>query len=124
MVDLLFEQPGQVFIFRRKMTLAHDPACPLSGGIEDQQAPAAIIPADLRACQVDGTVPLRGCPVIPEKRAGLGAFRKNMPVTKEGNLIRVNSYCGFFPRVLVFYKEPVITVIFLDGMDKSEMTAA
>ena len=56
-VDLLLKKPGQGLIFRCKVALAHDPACPLSFGIEDQQAPAAIIPADLRAGHVDRAVP-------------------------------------------------------------------
>jgi hypothetical protein len=106
------------------MALAHDPPCPLSFRIEDQQAPAAIIPADLRACLVDGTVSFRGCPVIPEKRACLGTFLKDTLVTKECNLVRVNDHRGFFTRVLILYKEVEIPVVFLDDMDQPEMAAA
>ena len=117
MVDLLFKKPGQGLIFRCKVALAHDPAGPLSFGIEDQQAPAAIVPADLRAGQVDRAVPFFRSPVVPEKRAGFGTFKKNTLVTKESNLVRVNGHLCFFTGILVVYQEPVIPVVFPDGMD-------
>ena len=124
MVDMLFKKPGQRLVLRCQVALAHDPSGPLSVGIKDQQAPAAIVPADLRARQVDGTVPFRGCPVIPEKRAGLGTFPENARVIEEGNLVGVNGNGCFFTRVLVLHEETVIPVVLLYEMDQPEMAAA
>jgi len=106
------------------VALAHDPPGPFSLGGKDQHVPAAIVPADIRACLVDGTVTFRGSPVIPEKGACLGSPLENTLVTKEGNLVRINGHRCFFPGVLVPDEEPVVAVLFRNGMDQSEMAAA
>jgi hypothetical protein len=123
MVDMLFKEPGQYLVFRCKVALAHNPPSPFSFLIKDKQAPAAIVPADLRAGQVDSTVPLFRCPVITEKRACLRAFQKNLVIAKECYLVRINTDRCFFTGVLVVYKEAVIPVVLPDGMDQPEMAA-
>jgi hypothetical protein len=122
-VYMILKKPGQHAVLRCKVTLAHDPAGPLSTGIEDQQAPAPIVPADLRACQVDGTVSFFGLAVIPEKRTGFGAFQKNTLITKERDLVRVNGYCCSFTGILVLYKEMIIPQLFQYRMDQAKVAA-
>jgi hypothetical protein len=124
MVDMLFKEPGQRFVLRCQVALAHDPPGPLSFRIKDQQVPAAIIPADLRACQVNGTVSFRGYLIVPEKRTGFGTVKENGLVIEEGDLVRVNRHHCLFTCILVVYEKPVIPVVFPDGMDKPEMAAA
>jgi hypothetical protein len=123
MIDMVFKEPGQCLVFRCKVSLAHDPSCPFSARIKDQHTPAAIVPADLRAGQVDGAVPLFSAPVIPEKRACLGAFQKNIFVAKECYLVRINTDRCFFTGILVVYQEVVIPVVLPDGMDQPKMAA-
>ena len=124
MIDIIFKQPGQVRIFRRKMALAHNPAGPVSSGIKDQDSPAAVIAADLRTRQVNGAVTLRRRSVEPEERARLRAFQKDTPVAKEIDLVRVDNYFSLFPGILVVDEKPVIPVILPDSMDQPEMAAA
>jgi hypothetical protein len=106
------------------VALAHDPACPPSSGIKDQQAPAAIVPADLRAGQVDSTISFFRSRVIAEERAGLGTFPEDAPVAEERYLVRVNCHGIFFTSILVPYKETVIPIILLYDMNQPKMTAA
>jgi hypothetical protein len=73
---------------------------------------------------VNGAVPFRGWPVIPEKRAGLGTFPKNALVTKKDYLVRVNGNRCFFTGILVPDEEMVIPVIFLNDMHQAQMAAA
>ena len=122
-VYMLLKKPGHNAVLRCQVTLAHDPSGPLSFGVKDQQAPAPIIPADLRACQVDGTVPFFRLAVVPEKRAGFGTLLKNTRITKERDLVRVNGYCCSFTGVLVLYKEMIIPQVFLYRMDQAKVAA-
>jgi len=91
--------------------------------IKDQQAPAAIVPADLRACQVDGTVSFRRWCIIPEKWACLGTFGENTRITIEGYLFRVYRYRCFFTRVLITQLKVIIPVVFFNYMDQAKVAA-
>ncbi len=106
------------------MPLAHDPAGPFPFMCKDQESPAAIVPTDLRAGEVDSTIALRSDIVIPEERACLGTFDKYAPVKKESNLVRVNSDRGFFTGVLVIHHEPVIAQICVYPVDEPQVAAA
>jgi hypothetical protein len=106
------------------MTPAHDPPGSLSFGIKDQQAPAAIVPADPRACLVDGTVSFRGRLFIPEKRACLGTFGENALIKKEPDLVGVDGYRCFFTSVLVVDQKTVIPEVFFYYMDLAQIAAA
>ena len=120
-IDLLVEDPGQSFVVRCKEPLALDPPGPPSCVIQDKDAPAAIVPADRRPGQVDGTVPL---PVIEaEERAGLGTLGKDPPVSEECNLVLVNGNEGNFPGILVSHHEAAVPKLLPDGMDKAEVAA-
>jgi len=106
------------------MPLVHDPPGPPPPEIEDEQAPAAVVPADLRACEVNGTVCLPGLLVGAEKRACLGKFFKNAAVKEEVDLVRVNRYLGFLAGVHVAHQKTVLTPFFFYCVDQPEMAAA
>ena len=106
------------------MTLAHDPPGPLPPGVEDQQPPAAIVPADLRACQVNGAVAFRRRLVIPEERTCLRTFSEDTPITKEFNLVRVDDDGCSFPGILVTDQKPIRSAFLFNGMNEAQMTAA
>jgi len=65
--------------------------------IKNQQAPAAIVPTDLRACQVNSASTLSRMPVIPEKRAGLGRSPK-MLLSQKRALLSGSMVTAFFHR--------------------------
>lgn len=106
------------------MALAHDPSGPLPPCPEDQQPPAAIVPADLRAGQVDGAVALCGWPVEPEEWTGLRAFGEDTLVLEEFDLVRVDDDRCPFPGVYISDLKPVPSAVLFDGMDQAQMTAA
>lgn len=106
------------------MTPAHDSSGSSPRTVEDEQAPAAVVPADLGARQVDGAVSLRGRRVIPEERARLRSLGEDASVGKQRDLIRVDRDFRRFTRVLVADQEAVIPIIVMDRMDQAQMTAA
>jgi len=106
------------------MPLVHDPPGPPPPEIEDEQAPAAVVPADLGACQVDGTVCLFGLLVGAEKRACLGTFFKNAAVKEEQDLVGVHSHRCLLAGVLVAHQKTVLTPFFFYCVDQPEMAAA
>ena len=105
------------------MPLTHDPpgAFPFWG--KDQDVPAAIVPADLRAGEVDGTVTLRFYSIIPEERTGFRTLSKDAIVRKEPDLVRVNTDRGLLTGVLVGHDKPVIAKVCVNEMDKSQVAA-
>ena len=105
------------------MPLAHDPPGSFSPGIEDQHPPAAIVPADLRAREMDGAVALRCRCIIPEERAGFGALGKDAFVMEEFVLVRVDSDRGLLACVLVVDDEPVIPKILVYDVDEPQVAA-
>lgn len=106
------------------MTLAHDPSDSSPRAIEDEQAPAAVVPADLRACQVDGAVSLRRRRIVPEERARLRPFGEDTRVGKEGDLVRIDRDFRRLTRVPVADQEAAIPIIGMDRMDQAQVTAA
>jgi hypothetical protein len=105
------------------MPLAHDPPGSFPIGCKDQESPAAIVPAYLRAGEVHGAIALRCTSIIPEERACLGTFGKYALVKKEPGLVRVDSDGGFLTGVLVIHHEPVIAKVCVYDVDKSQVTA-
>jgi hypothetical protein len=120
-MDLFLEDPGQPLVIRCKEPLAFDASHPLPPGIKDQDAPAAVVPADRRAGQVYGAVPLSA--IKAEERAGLGAFGKDLPVSEECDFIRVDCNGSNLTGILVSYREAMVPKVLLYGMDKAEMAA-
>ena len=57
------------------MPLPHDPPGAFPFGSKDQDVPAAIVPADLRAGEVDGTVAFLTHSIIPEEGTGFRTLR-------------------------------------------------
>jgi hypothetical protein len=106
------------------MPLIHDPPGPPPPEIKDEHAPAAIFPADVRACLVDGTVCLSALRVSPEKGACLGKFFKNAAVKEELDLVRVNRYFCFLAGVLVANQKAVLPAFFFYRVDQPKMAAA
>jgi len=123
-VNLLFKNTGQCFIFRCQESLAHNSSGSFPCGIEDEDTPAAIVPADLRACLVDGTVSFHRRCIIPEEGACLGTFGENTCIIIEGYLVRVNNYRCFFTRVLVIHQEVIIPGFFYYLMNQPQVAAA
>lgn len=72
--DAAVPDTGQVCIIRTEGPDKLDPPDPASTVIQDQQSPAAIVPADLRPCQVYRTKGFSASGLESEKRAGIGQF--------------------------------------------------
>lgn len=123
-VDLFFKEPGQRSILRSQVTSAHDPSGSPPQTVKDEQAPAAVVPADLRSRQVDGAVSFRSRRIIPEKRARLRSLGEDACIGKQGDLIRINRHLCRFTRVLVADQVAVIPIIDMDRMDQAQVTAA
>jgi len=105
------------------MPLAHDPPGTFPFRSQDQDVPAAIVPADLRAGEVDGTVAFRSHSIIPEERTGFGTLSKDAPVRKEPDLVRVYTDRGLLTGVLVVHDKPVIAKVCVYDVDKSQVAA-
>ena len=105
------------------MPFTHNPPGAFPIGCKDQDVPAPIVPANLRAGEVDGTVAFRSHWVIPEERTGFRTLSKDAPVRKEPNLVRVNTDCGLLTSVLVVHDKPVIAKVCVNNMDKSQVAA-
>lgn len=106
------------------MTPAHDPSGSLPRTVEDEQAPAAVVPADLGARQVNGAVSLRRRRIIPEERACLRPLGKDASVVEQGYLVRIDRHFRRLARILVADQETVIPVIGMDRMDQAKVAAA
>jgi hypothetical protein len=122
--DIVLKKTGKPFIFRCQKPGSHNPPGSLSRGIKDQQAPAAIVPADFRAGKVNGTVSLRRFRFVPEKRTCFGAFCKNAPVKKKAYLVRVNGHRRFLARVPVIDKKVIVPEVFFYLVDLAQVAAA
>jgi hypothetical protein len=106
------------------MPLVHDPPGSPPPIIKDEQAPAAKIPADLGACQVDGAPGFPALLVMPEKGACLGKFLKHAAVKKDLNFVGVNRYFCFLTGVLVAQQKAVLPAFFFYCVDQTKMAAA
>ena len=62
---------GQEAIFRTERPYILDSPGPSPGVIEDEKTPASVIPADLRAGQVNRAVCQLAAGLVPEERAGV-----------------------------------------------------
>ena len=120
-INLFLEDPGQPLILRCQEALALDPPCPFSLTIKDQQAPAAIVPADCRAGHVDSAVAFSGNKT--EERACLGSFGKNTPVSEECNLVRVDFNRRNLTGILVPEPEAPVPQIIQYRVDKTKVAA-
>jgi hypothetical protein len=92
--------------------------------VEDQEAPASVIPAYLRAGLVHGAISQLAAGLVPEKGAGMGEFFKDALVIKEFMLVGIDRDRCLFTGIIVADQEAVISEIFLDNMDITEMAAA
>ena len=61
--------------------------------------------------------------LVPEERARVGQSLKDCPVIEEGMLVRINSDKILITGMKVPDKEPVISVLFVNYMDKSQVPA-
>jgi hypothetical protein len=101
-----------------------DTPSPPSGMVEDQETPAPVVPAYLRAGQVHGAEGLLAPGLVTEKRAGMRKFFKDALVIKELVLVRIDSHRGLFTGIVVIDQEAVIPEFFLDDMNVPEVFAA
>ena len=70
-------ETGQIWIIGKECTLVHDPASSGSPLVQDKEAPAPVIPANLRSRQMNGAEGFPVFWVIPQKGAGFFLFQKN-----------------------------------------------
>ena len=101
-----------------------DASHPPAGVVEYQQSPAPIVPAYFRAGQVHGAIGLLTPGLVPEEGAGVRQFFKDALVIKEFVLVRIDRNPRLLPGIIVINQEAVISIIFLDCMDISEVAAA
>ena len=92
--------------------------------VEDQKTPAPVVPADLRAGEVYGTVGFFAPGLVPEKRARVREFFKDTRVIEEFTLIRIDCDRRCFTGIIIVDQEPVIAVLFPYHMDVPELVAA
>jgi hypothetical protein len=104
--------------------LVHDPPGPSPPVVKDEQAPAAVVPADFGACQVDGAKGFAGTLIVAEERAGLGKFFKNAAVKEKVDLVGVDRHLCFLAGVLVAQKKTQFPAVFFYPVDQAEVAAA
>jgi|WetSurMetagenome_2_1015567.scaffolds.fasta_scaffold23769_5 hypothetical protein len=92
--------------------------------VEDQQSPAFIVPADLRAGFVHSAAGLFTPGQVPEKGAGMRQFCKDALVIEEGMLVRIDDNRALFPGIIIADQKTVLPVLFPDRMDIPEVAAA
>jgi hypothetical protein len=100
-----------------------DSSYPSSGMIEDEKAPASIVPADLRPGQVNRAVCELSPGPMPEKRTGVRQFFKDALVIEEFMLVRIYRYGSLLAGIIVVDQEVVLPVLFPDLMDVPELIA-
>ena len=87
--------------------------------IQDEQAPAAVIPADLRTGQMDGAEPLPAAGFVTKKRTRIRQSVKDTPVFEHADFIRINDNISFLTGIPVEYQKPVVSPVLFDYMNQS-----
>ena len=122
--DAALPKPDKERIFGTEGTDILDPPRPPAPVVEDQEPPAAVVAADLRPCQVNGTVCLLAPGAVAEERAGMRKLFKNALIIKEFPLVRVDSYRGLLSGIRIADQETVLPVLFLYDVNPAEVAAA
>ncbi len=123
-IPVFIPDPFQSRIFRHERFLEDDSADPSSFRVEDENPPAAEVPADRRPGRMDGA-PGRNIPgVEPEKWAGLGVGIEYRAICVKQAFIGVDPHPGAFPGVHIFNEKFSIRVFFPDTVDKPHVRAA
>jgi hypothetical protein len=122
-LDAIHPDPVQEHIVRYKRPDVLDLPHPSSAVVEDEEAPAPIIPAHLRAGQVYGTIRQFTSRLVTEERAGLRKLFKDTRVIKNIMLVRIHGHQGLFIGVPVVDEEAVISILLFDAVDKAKMCA-
>ena len=117
-------ETGQMCIIRAKGSDKHDPPDSASTVIQDQQPPTAVVPADLRPCQVHGTKGFSAFRMFTEKRAGIRQFFEYTLIQEKLALVRIDCNRCLFSGIFIINQKPEVPIIFLYNMYQSEMTAA
>ena len=85
----LFTEVCEFFRIRKEGPLIQDTPGPFATRIRDEQAPAAVIAADVRAGQMDGAPCLSFC-IKPEERACIQQIRNTARVFIGGIFVRID----------------------------------
>jgi hypothetical protein len=73
---------------------------------------------------MNGAKPFPVAGIITEKRTRIGQPVKDASVFEHANLVRINDNFSFLTRIPVEYQKTVISPLFPDDMNKSEMSTA
>ena len=123
-IDQRSPEPGQVFFVRKEGSLVHNPPRSRSPGIQDEQAPAPVIPADRRAGVVDRAAGFPVILLVPQEWACLRMFRKNAVIQEEVVFILIDGNCRFLPGIFVVDQKRKPARNFLYGMDLAHVMTA
>ena len=92
--------------------------------VDNEESPAPVVPADLRAGQVYRAESFSASRFVAKKRAGVGECFKDAFVVEERDLIRIDGDNGFFSGVLIMDYKPVITDFFSYYVNVPQFAAA
>jgi len=92
--------------------------------IENEEAPAAVIAADVGPGQVDRTPRLTGLCVKSQEGACFRQMVEAAPVFIQGNLVRVYPHLLHIPGVVVVYDKGVVATVLCYGVDELHVAAA
>jgi hypothetical protein len=115
---------SQERIIGTECTDRFDSPDPSSGMVENEEAPAPVIPADLRPGQVNSAVRQLAAGTVAEKRAGVGEFFKDTLVIKEFVFFRIHGNRSLFTGIIVVNQKPVIAICLLYDVNVPQVTAA
>jgi hypothetical protein len=99
---------AKIWIFCMHMPVFHHSSCPFPLCIKDQESPASVFPADIRAGEMDCAIVQAVLVVVPEKGAGFRQAGKYLPVVIEMMERECDLHLVFLPGVLVPDEKGVI----------------
>jgi hypothetical protein len=123
-INTAFPEPGQDLVFGMQGPDILDPACPPAPVVEDEQSPAAIVPADIRPGGMNRAICLIAPGLVSEEWAGKRKFLKDPFVFKKSDLVRIDLDFRVLPGILVVHGIPVVPFLTGNDMDKTQVAAA
>jgi len=114
----------QKCIIRTERPDVFDTSRPPSPVVEYQQSPAPVVPAYFGAGLVHGAIGLLTSGLVPEEGTGVRQFFKDALVIEEFVLVGIDGNRRLLSGIIIIDQEPVIAILFLDGMDIAEVAAA
>ena len=119
----LFPEVLQFLRIRKEGPLVQDTTGPFAGCVRDEQAPAAVIAADVRAGIVH-RAPCLSFRIKPEERACIRQSLKTAFVLIEGIFVRIHPDFLYIAGIVVVYDKGVVPPVFCNCVDEFHVAAA